>query len=308
MVSILQFNVLADHLSDAFPLVDGECLKWENRKSLILDHIMRRNPEAKLQGKESPEAKLQGKESPEAKLQGKESPEAKLQGKESPDIICLEEVDHFIDWFQPELAAFGYTGHFITKKTDGCALFFKNLKLRAGSAGIRLIKLSDYLPAPFNKTSQQVAIVAHLVDNDFKDLVIGITHLKAKYGFDEMRLAQMKIMCEKVNEIKEHVGENCGILLAGDFNADPGSNVVNFVNQQLTSSFPLNNPSFFTTWKIRPPEENKRVIDYIFHSSNLSCVDTFYPNDESLIPYPRLPSSIFPSDHLPIYSKFEWVT
>ena len=267
MVSILQFNILADHLSDAFPLVDKDCLKWENRKTLILEHILQK----------------------------------------SPDIICLEEVDHFTDWFQPELAKFGYTGYFITKKVDGCALFFKHDKFRAGSGGIRLIKLSDYLPAPFNKTSQQVAIVAHLRTLDFANIIIGMTHLKAKYGFDEMRLEQIKIVCEKINELRDYLVDACPILLAGDFNADPDSNVVKYVSQQFNSSLPLDNSSFFTTWKIRPPEENKRTIDYIFHSNNLVCNDTFCPNDEATIPYPRLPSSIFPSDHLPIYARFEFM-
>ena len=34
-----------------------------------------------------------------------------------PDVLCLQEVqaDHYAEWWEPELAAAGYTGHFAVK-------------------------------------------------------------------------------------------------------------------------------------------------------------------------------------------------
>ena len=61
-----------------------------------------------------------------------------------PDVLCLEEANHFPDFWEPELRALGYTGAFCPKydpsypppfneppawmggqPSDGCALFAK---------------------------------------------------------------------------------------------------------------------------------------------------------------------------------------
>ena len=59
-----------------------------------------------------------------------------------PDIICLQEVDLFYEFFSPFLSTLGYSGHFLPKtnspclkKPDnhgpcGCALFFKDTVFR----------------------------------------------------------------------------------------------------------------------------------------------------------------------------------
>ena len=102
---VVQFNVLADGLSGrdtklgGFDSAPKESLKWEARRRRLLEEIFRH------------------------------------PGRE-PDVICLEEVDHYHDWFMPQLSKRGYRGFFLKKpkspclKTapgsgleDGCALF-----------------------------------------------------------------------------------------------------------------------------------------------------------------------------------------
>lgn len=56
---------------------DTACLRWENRKKAILAQIQYLDP----------------------------------------DIVCLQEVDHYKDFFLPELSKLGYNGHF--KKRTG---------------------------------------------------------------------------------------------------------------------------------------------------------------------------------------------
>ncbi|KAL6068414.1 Nocturnin [Balamuthia mandrillaris] len=49
----------------------------------------------------------------------------------NPDIICLQEVDHFRDFFWPMLLRKGYDGAFLPRtggKRDGCATFWKKSK------------------------------------------------------------------------------------------------------------------------------------------------------------------------------------
>eukprot|EP00929_Paragymnodinium_shiwhaense_P069548 TRINITY_DN35072_c0_g1_i1.p1 TRINITY_DN35072_c0_g1~~TRINITY_DN35072_c0_g1_i1.p1 ORF type:complete len:163 (+),score=20.80 TRINITY_DN35072_c0_g1_i1:72-560(+) len=75
---IAQFNILADGLSGKSKRLGGftECdpgaLQWEYRKHRILEELFRHG--------------------------------------RPPDIIALQEVDHFHDWFQPFLAELGYDG------------------------------------------------------------------------------------------------------------------------------------------------------------------------------------------------------
>jgi mRNA deadenylase 3'-5' endonuclease subunit Ccr4 len=88
-ISVAQFNVLADYLSDAFPHIkDKKLLSWSYRKPLLLQELHQLNA----------------------------------------DVICMEEVDHFED-FQTDLVQSGYSGIFKKKLgsgLDGCALFWKS--------------------------------------------------------------------------------------------------------------------------------------------------------------------------------------
>jgi len=75
-VSVVQFNTLADGLADAFPFADPAVLRWPFRSLLL---------------------------------------KAELEHLQA-DIICLEEVDHFDDFFEPLLKERGYSGVFQAKQ------------------------------------------------------------------------------------------------------------------------------------------------------------------------------------------------
>jgi len=104
--SVFSMNVLADGLSGlasgaaGFTQIPSEGLDWSNRKYRIMDEILNRNP----------------------------------------DVVCLQEVDHFHDWFEPQLSKIGYAGVFREDpfspclKTgsglcDGVAVFYRRSKL-----------------------------------------------------------------------------------------------------------------------------------------------------------------------------------
>ena len=48
------------------------------------------------------------------------------------DILSLQEVDHYDDFFAPKLEAEGYTGEFLKRpsahKQDGCAVFYRTAR------------------------------------------------------------------------------------------------------------------------------------------------------------------------------------
>jgi len=118
VLRVLQFNVLADGLSALrddlghFNRLTKDILEWDHRKSRILHEVT----------------------------------------QYEPDIITMQEVDHYYDFFLPELSLRGYSGFFAPKPTsaclevssngDGCAMFVKRSKLRVISCETKTLALS----------------------------------------------------------------------------------------------------------------------------------------------------------------------
>jgi mRNA deadenylase 3'-5' endonuclease subunit Ccr4 len=222
----MQMNTLADWLSDAFPHTNSKAITWAHRKGLLLQEIFTL----------------------------------------MPDVVCLEEVDHFEDHFYPALKEKGYEGYFKKKNAaeirDGCALFYRTSRF----------EFIDKREVNFPGQSQ-VALLVHLrlkltdteKENGFepKNVFVGVTHLKAKGGFEEKRLAQgqallqqateficqhLKLSIEK-NESKSGSGSEesqsavkdllaqVPLLMLGDFNDVPTSLVCTyFRNEPLQAS------------------------------------------------------------------------
>ena len=103
---VMQFNILADGLSGLdprrgdFSRVAFETLSWNSRKHQILHEII----------------------------------------QYGPDIVTLQEVDHFYDYFLPELSARGFIGYFapkplspsleVSERSDGSCIFINSKLLR----------------------------------------------------------------------------------------------------------------------------------------------------------------------------------
>jgi endonuclease/exonuclease/phosphatase family metal-dependent hydrolase len=237
------------------------------------------------------------------------------------DIIALEEVDRFYGFFAPALRLFGYEGVFTPKSdspgsrtgwySDGCGFFWK-----IDTFDLLRTKSGRY------KTGTQVYLIATLRHKTTdKVLVVAVTHLKAQASAanDEVRSHQAKQLVESVvHETNEVIGlygdPDPGVVIAGDFNTEPGPTISTVLASRIgqstfTSAYPVNDPSrFFTTWKIRGPLEVKRMIDYIFFSGPLSCNNILLPPAEEDVGAKRLPSLRYPSDHVHIAAQFEFRT
>ncbi|KAF6737374.1 Nocturnin [Oryzias melastigma] len=82
-IRIMQWNILAQALGegkDGFIRCPLDALNWNERKYLILEEILTHRP----------------------------------------DVLCLQEVDHYYDTFQPILARLGYQGSFLPKPWSPC--------------------------------------------------------------------------------------------------------------------------------------------------------------------------------------------
>ncbi|CAN0049410.1 unnamed protein product, partial [Heterosigma akashiwo] len=307
--NIVQFNVLADGLSGADPsqggfvLTPSESLQWHFRSSRLVEEIQRWRP----------------------------------------DIVCLQEVDHFEDFFVPEFSRWSFKGVYARKPnspcagdlSDGCAIFISN---RFDMLSSRTLNYS--LPKPGIEedkeveVSNQVGIISVLKDKKISDkdsrlLVVATTHLKATKNQEgeNMRAHQVQQLFDEVNRVRESLAlgfptSSVDIVICGDFNAPPeDTNGIVAACYPTACAHPLelasvyNSPEaldsveLYSTWKVRPKGEVKWCIDYVFYRGELQPTRLgSLPRGEvdGLAPC-RLPGFQYPSDHLALPVCFQYL-
>ncbi|XP_064190593.1 nocturnin-like isoform X1 [Anguilla rostrata] len=283
-VRLMQWNILAQALGegrDSFVRCPLEALKWAERKYLILEEILRYRP----------------------------------------DVLCLQEVDHYHDTFQPMLGSLGYHGTFCPKPSspclgvehnngpDGCALFFRRERfLLEDSASMRL--------AATMFKSNQVAVVQTLrCRATGRSLCVAVTHLKALSGWEHLRAAQGSDLLQYLQAASEG-RPGLPLLVGGDLNAEPDEEVyqrfaasglgLDSAYKQLSPDGLAEPP--YTTWKIRPSGESCHTLDYVWYSRRGLRVHALLelPTAEQIGP-DRLPSYSYPSDHLSLVCDFSFL-
>lgn len=287
---VMQWNILAQALGeglDSFVHCPLEALSWSQRKYLILEEILTHRPH----------------------------------------ILCMQEVDHYFDTFQPVLAELGYSSNFCPKPwspcldvegnngPDGCALFYDQAEFEfLDSVNIRL----SAMRIPTN----QVAVVTMLRSrNSGRCLCVCVTHLKARAGWEWLRSAQGSDLLRHLqNLVQKHsprsdLSRDVPLLVCGDFNAVPSEEVYcRFTSSLLGLDSAYKKLSLdgstepeYTTWKIRPSGECCSTLDYIWYAKDSLTVETVLdmPTEQQIGPN-RLPSFNYPSDHLSLVCDFSF--
>ena len=193
--------------------------------------------------------------------------------------------------------------------------------------------------------SAQIGVLLHLEykNNTINNRIIIVsTHISSRFTDELYQLMQIKYLFFEIeNYIKIYCKNNPNIpvIICGDFNILPQSNAYNFIiNGNITNNeigiignddtiIPFNNPShnlkLYSSYNnvIDEPkftcfvESNQRdnrgfvgCVDYIFHSKNISCKSVLqtYTSDYIFNTQLSLPSTLIPSDHIPISSQFLW--
>lgn len=269
--TVLSWNTLADCLTlsspiyDSFPKVSYKYLEWKFRKELLIEIIH----------------------------------------KYRPDIVCLYEVDHYDDWYKPELYKKGFDGHWCKKMSngnlDGTAIFWKNT----------LFNPPKIVIMPYDNRESQFAFIAEFSGFKYNikstPFIIAATHLKSKPSFEERRLKQGTKLLDELKYMRFRNDNPIPTIICGDFNDIPDSLVCTLVDKSYKSCNPIQvktsdcNTSW-TTWKERSDNVVKRIIDYMWVSDDIEILSrSSYVSDVD----GPLPSEKFPSDHLPIIGKFK---
>ena len=275
---VVQFNVLADGLSGrdkklgSFDAAPPASLRWAARRGRLLEEIFRHGPD--------------------------------------PDVICLEEVDHFGDWFQPQLAQRGYRGFFLKKpkspclKTapgsgleDGCAPF-----VREAMVSVARVENMNY------EASNQVALLATVyVTGKSTPFIIACTHFTASKTAEGE--AKRKVQVLELLARLEATGLPCVVCL--DMNAAPNdassyaAEAYSATIGNLRSAYKtaLGAEPAWTTWKRRGASEARHCIDYILCSSEVGVARVLLAPDDAAIVEARLPGWNYPSDHIALLAE-----
>ncbi|KAK3535580.1 hypothetical protein QTP70_017118 [Hemibagrus guttatus] len=285
-IRVMQWNILAQALGegkDGFVRCPMEALNWAERKYLILEEILTYRP----------------------------------------DIVCLQEVDHYYDTFQPVMSSLGYQSSFCPKPCspcldvcgnngpDGCAVFFNRERFR-------LLDIHHLCLTAVALKTNQVAVVATLqCQVTGRVFCVAVTHLKARSGWETFRGAQGANLLQQLKGILSAQQEEAvPLFVCGDFNAEPSEEVYrSFLNSPLgldsayrTLSADGSSEPPYTTWKIRPSGESRSTLDYVWYSRHGFSVDAVLsmPSEEQIGP-DRLPSYHYPSDHLSLVCDFSFI-
>eukprot|EP01064_Diplonema_japonicum_P033869 TRINITY_DN679_c2_g1_i1.p1 TRINITY_DN679_c2_g1~~TRINITY_DN679_c2_g1_i1.p1 ORF type:complete len:347 (+),score=64.46 TRINITY_DN679_c2_g1_i1:43-1041(+) len=276
-IRVMQFNMLAEGLSSparktppfksekisdggGFTEVPVDVLNFDQRKWLLLEEILTVNP----------------------------------------DILGVEEVDAYPEFFEPALSIAGYQSGFNAKSPspceafgyypDGVALFWKSDKFELLSGGV---------------TSSPVMIHRRLKQlSTGRALTVICTHLKAKLSVENERIRYKQIAEVLSNE---NISFASCVLLA-DCNAAPVVEcgveplvVPAVCSKGFLPAYDLEDASAYTTAKIRGSTRTSHTIDYIFYTPNMVVTSTFaVPPFTALDPAVLLPCLNYPSDHFSI--------
>jgi mRNA deadenylase 3'-5' endonuclease subunit Ccr4 len=212
------------------------------------------------------------------------------------EIICLQEVEkEAFALFERSLSETGYEGLYAQKgqqKPDGCAVFFKQEKLRFKSH--RTIYYHD---GGVTADSGHLAMLLHF-ESASGTIGLANTHLKWDRGGkpkqQHLGYRQIKELLNRymlTDQVADHW------ILCGDFNAQPDSAII----EELRSH------GFEDAYKGQEqctanPNRRAKRIDYIFHSPGLRARPAKLMEIDDFTP---LPSATEPSDHLAIMATIE---
>ena len=151
--------------------------------------------------------------------------------KVNPDVLCLQECDFdlFSEYYLPNLEALGYVCHYKASSSNRIVINVVCYKQKLFSVEEEFkIDLNDELTKrdeAFNKFKD--ATVINMTHNPSgKRLVIVNTHLYWNPEFEFVKYGQI---AKIIKDIEKKYSASVPVILCGDFNSLPTSNVIKFI-------------------------------------------------------------------------------
>jgi endonuclease/exonuclease/phosphatase family metal-dependent hydrolase len=184
-------------------------------------------------------------------------------------------------------------GRFGGKKDEFCAIFYKQ-------EDVKLIQTEDFWlsetpSVPGSKSWEtdypRMCTIAHFKVKDEKELLLFNTHLD--HISQNARENGIKLIVEKME--KKIQETKLPALLMGDFNSEPGNNVIQYLDGvNFMRSCYENEDMMGTTYHDFEGGEDGPQIDYIYFSEGLKQLEMGIDRTDF--------SGKYPSDHYPVWS------
>lgn len=198
---------------------------------------------------------------------------------QNPDLVALQEIDANTERSGP-----GNQAEIIADSLGMNVFFGKSIDYEGGDYGVAILSkypISDEmvhkLPSDSSTGGEKRVLATVKVTLPGDNFIrFGSTHLDSQ-GEDTNRILQMK-------EIRRIASEdNLPMVIAGDFNAPPGSEVIDILDESFTRTCSNCKPTI-------PATHPKKAIDFI----------AFRPKKSFTVGSHEVINEAYASDHLPI--------
>ncbi|KAG0163669.1 hypothetical protein DFQ28_011377 [Apophysomyces sp. BC1034] len=193
-ISVMTYNILAQSLVKRELFPhSGEMLKWKTRRRMIIEDI----------------------------------------AQYKPDIMCLQEVDNYDEFYKESLFKLGYETEFHkhATKQHGCMIGYNATKFERDA-----YTTLDYDNDPLTPPTQSTGNIAQLIGLRFVDqpkgFVVGNTHLYWRPESFYERMRQTAIYTQRMEEFKTH-------LESSNFNTAPIDATYAAINKDLLTESQL---------------------------------------------------------------------
>jgi uncharacterized protein with PIN domain/exonuclease III len=157
------------------------------------------------------------------------------------DVICLQEVDHFDDFFSPLFTQLGCKSVFAKRPTkrDGCLIGFREERFQLQDRLDLDLDCLSYLDSQrmcgrSKYIKNNIAVILLLFDIvTNKQLIVSNCHIHWNPSLADVKLAQVCYILQQLAEFQKKHGERIPLLLAGDFNSFPHSQVYKVITSPI---------------------------------------------------------------------------
>ncbi|XP_071151209.1 protein angel homolog 2-like isoform X1 [Mytilus edulis] len=180
------------------------------------------------------------RESPQQVLDWKYRSEKLLQEIQAlnAEILCLQEVNkqHYTVFLEPKLKQLGYNGVYVKRtgdKLDGCATFYKREKFTLEQSVSVPYYKSNYSLLDRDNVGLVVKLRPHKHPYSEEDSIcVANTHLLFNPRRGDVKLGQAMCLLAEIDKVaKTNRNHRCQVLICGDFNATPFSDLYKFMVQ-----------------------------------------------------------------------------
>ncbi|KAL4147748.1 hypothetical protein PRNP1_011502 [Phytophthora ramorum] len=153
-----------------------------------------------------------------------------------PDVVNLQEVDHYEDFFEPRMEKAGFVGVYKrrTGETthDGCAIFVKKSMFRIVSSHPIEYRVPDHPVLNRDNIALTAVVEAKNEANGASPtrFVVANTHLLFNPNRGEIKLAQLDMLLKHLTSLRQEHDLTLPVLLSGDFNLAPHSPLYHFLS------------------------------------------------------------------------------